>query len=204
MIDLENLSNDLQESFENSDYIITSGGFFGDIACFMVRGKKNVYDIIISDEIIDFIPCEETEALLELFNLVEARNLVTLYFNQHDIKIEKSGIFVEEYQMQQISGFYFHIRKSSENIQIQIFPGDFAIPILLGQEPKIPKLSQAEFFGSFDESEINELLDQDAENLQERDRNYVPPKKAKKVGRNEPCPCGSGIKYKKCCGMMIK
>ncbi len=22
----------------------------------------------------------------------------------------------------------------------------------------------------------------------------------KKVGRNEPCPCGSGMKYKKCCG----
>lgn len=25
------------------------------------------------------------------------------------------------------------------------------------------------------------------------------PKKEKKVGRNEPCPCGSGKKYKKCC-----
>ncbi|MGA1825781.1 MAG: SEC-C metal-binding domain-containing protein, partial [bacterium] len=25
-------------------------------------------------------------------------------------------------------------------------------------------------------------------------------KKEKKVGRNEPCPCGSGKKYKKCCG----
>ncbi len=24
--------------------------------------------------------------------------------------------------------------------------------------------------------------------------------KGKKVGRNEPCPCGSGKKYKKCCG----
>lgn len=24
---------------------------------------------------------------------------------------------------------------------------------------------------------------------------------AKKVGRNDPCPCGSGKKYKKCCGM---
>jgi SWIM/SEC-C metal-binding protein len=23
----------------------------------------------------------------------------------------------------------------------------------------------------------------------------------KKVGRNEPCPCGSGKKYKKCCGV---
>ena len=21
-----------------------------------------------------------------------------------------------------------------------------------------------------------------------------------KVGRNEPCPCGGGTKYKKCCG----
>ena len=26
------------------------------------------------------------------------------------------------------------------------------------------------------------------------------PKKTKKVGRNDPCPCGSGRKYKQCCG----
>ena len=26
------------------------------------------------------------------------------------------------------------------------------------------------------------------------------PKKSKKVGRNDPCPCGSGKKYKQCCG----
>ena len=25
-------------------------------------------------------------------------------------------------------------------------------------------------------------------------------KAAEKVGRNDPCPCGSGKKYKKCCG----
>jgi len=28
----------------------------------------------------------------------------------------------------------------------------------------------------------------------------VAPKKGQKVGRNEPCPCGSGKKYKHCCG----
>jgi len=28
-----------------------------------------------------------------------------------------------------------------------------------------------------------------------------PVKRSKKVGRNEPCPCGSGKKYKKCCGL---
>jgi preprotein translocase subunit SecA len=26
-----------------------------------------------------------------------------------------------------------------------------------------------------------------------------PSHKAKKIGRNQPCPCGSGKKYKKCC-----
>ena len=26
------------------------------------------------------------------------------------------------------------------------------------------------------------------------------PKKAKKIGRNDPCPCGSGKKYKQCHG----
>jgi len=28
-----------------------------------------------------------------------------------------------------------------------------------------------------------------------------PMKAEKKVGRNAPCPCGSGKKYKKCCGV---
>jgi SEC-C motif-containing protein len=27
------------------------------------------------------------------------------------------------------------------------------------------------------------------------------PRRVEKVGRNEPCPCGSGKKYKKCCGV---
>lgn len=25
-------------------------------------------------------------------------------------------------------------------------------------------------------------------------------RETKKIGRNDPCPCGSGKKYKKCCG----
>jgi len=28
----------------------------------------------------------------------------------------------------------------------------------------------------------------------------LPPVTAAKVGRNDPCPCGSGKKFKKCCG----
>jgi len=30
-----------------------------------------------------------------------------------------------------------------------------------------------------------------------------PPAAPRKVGRNDPCPCGSGLKYKKCCGRSV-
>jgi preprotein translocase subunit SecA len=31
-------------------------------------------------------------------------------------------------------------------------------------------------------------------------KTVVGPRSVTKVGRNDPCPCGSGKKYKKCCG----
>jgi preprotein translocase subunit SecA len=34
--------------------------------------------------------------------------------------------------------------------------------------------------------------------MQEKQR---PVRVAEKVGRNDPCPCGSGKKYKRCCGL---
>ena len=30
---------------------------------------------------------------------------------------------------------------------------------------------------------------------------HLSPGRTAKVGRNDPCPCGTGKKYKKCCGM---
>lgn len=32
------------------------------------------------------------------------------------------------------------------------------------------------------------------------DGTILPPVQKKKTGRNDPCPCGSGRKFKKCCG----
>jgi len=49
---------------------------------------------------------------------------------------------------------------------------------------------------------------EDAPQLQSRPEARPPGEKQKtivregeKVGRNDPCPCGSGKKYKKCCGV---
>jgi methionyl aminopeptidase len=35
-------------------------------------------------------------------------------------------------------------------------------------------------------------------------KNISKPKKKEKIGRNDPCPCGSGLKYKKCCMLKAK
>jgi len=48
-----------------------------------------------------------------------------------------------------------------------------------------------------------ELEPDKPEDVTDLERLLNPPKPKiveKKIGRNEPCPCGSGNKYKKCCG----
>ena len=50
---------------------------------------------------------------------------------------------------------------------------------IMGIEPDMPE----------DISDLEKLLSQEAPKTEE-----------KKPGRNDPCPCGSGRKYKKCCG----
>ena len=42
------------------------------------------------------------------------------------------------------------------------------------------------------------------ENTVANKKNTKRTRKHKKIGRNDPCPCGSGKKYKKCCGSITK
>ena len=46
----------------------------------------------------------------------------------------------------------------------------------------------------------NFLFDPEADRWFYVNGSSIPSRSAKKVGRNEPCPCGSGKKYKKCHG----
>ncbi|WP_461833131.1 preprotein translocase subunit SecA [Desulfothermus sp.] len=39
-----------------------------------------------------------------------------------------------------------------------------------------------------------------SDNTEEEPKRTPYRRKGKKIGRNDPCPCGSGLKYKKCCG----
>lgn len=67
-----------------------------------------------------------------------------------------------------------------------ITKGDFAISHVNGKTKftfRIPSVEAIDFVGNTKPTMDNNLHS------------------TKKVGRNDPCPCGSGKKYKKCCGI---
>lgn len=62
---------------------------------------------------------------------------------------------------------------------------------------------QRDWLFFYDENEIRkrqERWKEEEKELFEQEREKKPVGSLWKVGRNEPCPCGSGKKYKRCCG----
>ena len=47
---------------------------------------------------------------------------------------------------------------------------------------------------------VRTLLDEPVEKPGEHTDPVININNVQKAGRNDPCPCGSGLKYKKCCG----
>jgi SWIM/SEC-C metal-binding protein len=48
--------------------------------------------------------------------------------------------------------------------------------------------------------EVNSEQDEDIRDLESLQDKQTAAVSTKKANRNDPCPCGSGRKYKKCCG----
>ena len=48
--------------------------------------------------------------------------------------------------------------------------------------------------------ELNSEQDENIRDLEELQKKQVRAVSTKKANRNDPCPCGSGRKYKRCCG----
>ena len=56
-----------------------------------------------------------------------------------------------------------------------------------------------EIFEKYEKPNLKPLPDEPFDFEGNQDSNVISFKTGKKVGRNDPCPCGSGKKYKKCC-----
>lgn len=187
-------------------------------------GSVYVYDFLKSIEIIS----EETfDDFLEVSRLLKAKviaNDISDLWNSNFVhEWEKpdsisTAEFIEEEKIFRKSILFKHhnFKKLRDEFEDELANmGELAVHIV-----KEGESDKDEYFSSLLESLIetydkveNEEFDDDYfddvefedenEESDYRKNNYEviePVRTEKKIGRNEPCPCGSGKKYKKCCG----
>lgn len=150
---------------------------------------------------------------------IERRSLLEVVDDEwrdhlHEMDLLKEGVHLRayankdpliEYKRESFGLFEGLIRRIQENVSKKVFN-----TYILTKQQVDSLLGKA----NMSHEEINAFLQ--AENMQTQNSTplpyndpYGPPPEAPKgrpisvapkVGRNDPCPCGSGKKYKKCCG----
>ena len=97
-------------------------------------------------------------------------------------------------------------RIRSEHGKVRKFPfydeARKAIPDEKEWKAQEPKLGDKDYLNAMEEF-LSDIGQEDLEELFGGvQKPYVNPYAG--IGRNDPCPCGSGKKFKKCCGMRTK
>ncbi|MBC8570593.1 preprotein translocase subunit SecA [Zongyangia hominis] len=133
-----------------------------------------------------------SELMRELERVVLLRNVDAKWMDHIDAMDElKRGIYLRSYAQKdpvveyRLEGFDM-FEEMNNSIREDTVKMLFTIQIKSEEAPKreqVAKPTTASHGGDGDGSEKKQ-----------------PIKKGKKIGRNDPCPCGSGKKYKKCCG----
>ena len=151
--------------------------------------RENVKEALINTLKRAYAAREEeigSEAMREIEKLVMLRVIDTAWIEQlHNMDVLREGIGLRgwggrdpliEYKIEGYSMFQEMMRGVREQILSMILKVQLA-----GEEKAAPK-KRAVHYGAPPQKEQR-----------------VPVQVAVKVGRNDPCPCGSGKKYKKCC-----
>ena len=111
----------------------------------------------------------------------------------------------ESYNMQEFEacGFIDGISGAlKEDLDMEDVESDTVIEVSFEFEDLFKKMVEYKAEHLYTLPQWNNIFDEDAQKemvkTQKASGTVV---KDKKIGRNDPCPCGSGKKYKKCCGM---
>ena len=79
---------------------------------------------------------------------------------------------------------------------------DTVVSLKFDKELLYKNMVKAEADWLYGLNEWNDIFDADKQKelFREQKRSQTVVNEGPKIGRNDPCPCGSGKKYKKCCG----
>ena len=110
----------------------------------------------------------------------------------------------EKYNMDVMTmvGFLDGINDSlKEANPIETMDEDTEVSLAFDKEKLYKNMVDARADWLYELPQWNDIYDEETRRrlfLEQRKSGII--RKEKKIGRNDPCPCGSGKKYKKCCG----
>lgn len=99
-------------------------------------------------------------------------------------------------------GFLDGINESlKEANPIETMDEDTEVSLAFDKEKLYKNMVEARADWLYELPQWNDIYDEETRKrlfIEQRKSGII--RKEKKIGRNDPCPCGSGKKYKKCCG----
>ena len=113
----------------------------------------------------------------------------------------------EKYNMDVMTmvGFLDGINDSlKEANPIETMEEDTEVSLAFDKEKLYKNMVDARADWLYELPQWNDIYDEETRKrlfLEQRKSGTI--RKEKKIGRNDPCPCGSGTKYKKCCGRNV-
>ncbi len=166
-----------EKSFDKQ--AMTIKGFFNNYFCntiALVLGGTYVYDFLYQIGLITEI--EHKKAIKEIGTLV----VVTQNLGQ---KLWKNG--------------FFRNWQSADGVDSLEF-----LKVIENADISFNKIEEFEYKSHDEHYGLDNIDEKISKALEKRTQiahtNYVPVRTEPKIGRNDPCTCGSGKKYKKCCG----
>ncbi|MEF9946501.1 MAG: SEC-C metal-binding domain-containing protein [Lachnospiraceae bacterium] len=101
-----------------------------------------------------------------------------------------------------MTGFLDGINESlQEENPIETMEEDTEVNLIFDAEKLYKNMVDAKADWLYELPQWNEIFTEEKrKELYKEQKNSGTIRKEKKVGRNDPCPCGSGKKYKHCCG----
>ena len=105
----------------------------------------------------------------------------------------------------EMTGFLDGINESLiEENPIEEMEEDTKVSLAFDKEKLYKNMVDAKADWLYELPQWNDIYDEETRKrlfLEQRKSGTI--RKEKKIGRNDPCPCGSGKKYKKCCGRNV-
>lgn len=157
-----------------------------------------------TDMVVDYVKTRGEAAFWKEYGTIE-KNIYTKILANHKDTIKGSvKTLAQEYGADEIffMGFLDGINESlAQNINLEEIDADTEIEIKIDFEKLYFNMldAKADYLYTLPQWEAI-LSPEKRKEIQVKYRESKTVVNENKIGRNDPCPCGSGKKYKKCCG----